>query len=351
VLREAGFEELWIQPAAGDAGGALGAALAAWHGHLGRPRAPGPGDAMRGALLGPTWDDDAIDEAIGRLGAVAHAPGEAALLAAVAERLAAGDVVGWFQGRMEFGPRALGSRSILADPRGPDMRDHLNRAIKFRESFRPFAPAVLAERAAGTFELDRESPYMLLVAPVVEAHRAALPAVTHVDGSARLQTVTAAGHPRLHALLAAFERRTGCPALVNTSFNVRGEPMVCSPEDAYRCFMATGMDLLVLGGRLLRKAEQPAPRPPAPPATGTGPGLARRLLAGLGRGWMALAGTLGRLNARLLFGAAWVLLVVPYGLAFRLLGRRPLRLGFDRAAASYRTDPRASPPGAMDRPW
>jgi carbamoyltransferase len=274
LLREGPFDRLWIQPAAGDAGGALGAALAHWHGHLGHPRTAKPHDAQRGSLLGPVCDPAAVDEALARVGGVAESfPGEAALVAAVAAELDAGRIVGHFAGPAEFGPRALGNRSILADPRRPDMQRRLNLAIKFRESFRPFAPAVLAGRQREFFELDDESPYMLLVAPVVGgvdrgATRASglgrlrdvgglLPAVTHVDGSARVQTVDPARAPRFHAILDAFARRTGCPVLVNTSFNIRGEPIVHDPADAYRCFMFTDMDVLVLGDRLLRKADQP----------------------------------------------------------------------------------------------
>ena len=275
LLREGPFERLWIQPAAGDAGGAVGAALAHWFNHLGNPRRAESGDAQRGSLLGPEFDDAAVDAAIARHGGVAQSfPSEAALADAVAAELAAGMIVGHFAGPAEFGPRALGNRSILADPRSPDMQRRLNLAIKFRESFRPFAPAVLAGREGEYFDLAAESPYMLLVAPVVGGEPAAdearatgidrlrevrgpIPAVTHVDGSARVQTVDEARSPRFHAILAAFARRTGCPVLANTSFNIRGEPIVHEPADAYRCFMYTDMDVLVLGTRLLRKSSQP----------------------------------------------------------------------------------------------
>jgi carbamoyltransferase len=276
LLREGPFQSLWIQPAAGDSGAALGAALLHWHAHLGRPRQPQAGDAQQGSLLGPAFDEAAIDAALERFGAVVEPHrDEAGLADAVAAALAEGRIVGHFHGRAEFGPRALGHRSILADPRRPDMQRRLNLAIKFRESFRPFAPAVLAGRQQEWFDLDAESPYMLLVAPVrdaagrpagpapgrgferLEAVGGPLPAVTHVDGSARVQTVDAERSPRFHAILEAFARQTGCPVLVNTSFNIRGEPIVHDPADAYRCFMYTDIDLLVLGDRLLRKERQP----------------------------------------------------------------------------------------------
>jgi carbamoyltransferase len=281
VLREGPFDRLWVQPAAGDAGGALGAALLAWHRTLDAPRsvAAGAPDAMRGALLGPAHDDAAIEAALGDAGAVYERPDADALPDRVAALLADGAVIGWFHGRMEFGPRALGARSILADPRDPAMQARINQKTKFREGFRPFAPSVLAERAGEWFELEGESPYMLLVAPVHPARRlpadparegalegldrrllprSVIPAVTHVDHSARVQTVRADTHPAYHALLRAFEARTGCPVLVNTSFNVRGEPIVCTPADAYRCFMRTDLDHLVLGPFLLDRRAQPA---------------------------------------------------------------------------------------------
>ena len=276
LLREGPFERLWIQPAAGDAGGALGAALAHWFNHLGHPRIANPGDAQRGSLLGPEFDDAEIEAAIACHNGVAEVfATEAALADAVAAELAAGRIVGHFAGRAEFGPRALGNRSILADPRAADMQRRLNVAIKFRESFRPFAPAVLADRTPEFFNLDAASPYMLLVANVRDAAdslpatpratglarlrdvRGPIPAVTHVDGSARVQTVDPVRAPRFHAILEAFARLTGCPVLANTSFNIRGEPIVHDPADAYRCFMFTDMDVLVLGNRLLRKAAQP----------------------------------------------------------------------------------------------
>jgi carbamoyltransferase len=276
LLREGPFERLWIQPAAGDAGGALGAALMHWHGHLGKPRAPDATDAQRGSLLGPVYDDASIVAALDHMGAVHETLADDALAEAVAVELASGRIVGHFDGRAEFGPRALGNRSILGDPRDPSMQRRMNVAIKFRESFRPFAPAVIDGRQGEWFELDAESPYMLLVAPVAAAHRGDaasataarglaklkavtgdVPAITHVDGSARVQTVSAGRAPRFHAILRAFERRTGCPVLVNTSFNIRGEPIVHDPADAYRCFMLTDMDVLVVGNHLMRKERQP----------------------------------------------------------------------------------------------
>ena len=271
LLREGPFSRLWIQPAAGDAGGALGAALLHWNGHCGQPRVAAAGDSQQGSYLGPAFDAAAIAAAVEPLGAVAEDfPDEGPLVAAIAAELAAGRIVGHFHGRAEFGPRALGHRSILADPRRPEMQRRLNLAIKFRESFRPFAPAVLAGREHDYFECDAESPYMLIVAPVrgavpatgrgldrLAGVRGELPAVTHVDGSARVQTVDPLRSPRFHAILEAFDRITGCPVLVNTSFNIRGEPIVHDPADAYRCFMYTDMDTLVLGTTLLRKEAQP----------------------------------------------------------------------------------------------
>jgi carbamoyltransferase len=283
LLREGPFESIWIQPAASDAGGALGAALFVWHQLLGRPRQADTGDSQRGSLLGPSFSGDQIE----RFLQAAESPfqkfsDEARLLAHVAELLASGNVVGWFQGRMEFGPRALGARSILADPRAADTQARLNLKIKFRESFRPFAPCVLREAASEWFDipLGTESPYMLLTAPVcadkrcaiptaelrtmqehadlrkrVNVVRSQIPAVTHVDYSARLQTVDRDRNPRFWRLLEAFRRQTGCPVLVNTSFNVRGEPIVCTPAEAYQCFLATDMDVLVMEDFVLTKAE------------------------------------------------------------------------------------------------
>ncbi|GMU43035.1 MAG: hypothetical protein DYH17_10345 [Xanthomonadales bacterium PRO6] len=277
LLREGGFDAIWIQPAAGDAGGALGAALAYWHRTQGRPRTPpGPGgDGMAGAFLGPAFPDEEIAATLDHLGAVYRRLTEVELIDTAARDLADGQALGWFQGRAEYGPRALGNRSILADPRRADTQSLLNLKVKFRESFRPFAPAVLAERTRECFELDAPSPYMLIVAPVaahcrlpvdpsvsglerLRQQRSNIPAVTHVDYSARVQSVQADSNPRFHALLSRFHELTGCPTLVNTSFNVRGEPVVGSPEDAFRCFMGTHLDRLAIGNCYLLKSEQPA---------------------------------------------------------------------------------------------
>jgi carbamoyltransferase len=279
LLRERIFERLWIQPAASDAGGALGAAFAAWHA---QPNQAGPmpakTDAMQGALLGPEYSDEEIEATLRGHGAKFQRMSTSDLLDATVQLLQAGKVIGWFQGRMEFGPRALGNRSILGDARSPQMQSVMNLKVKFRESFRPFAPIVRRERVAEYFDLTEESPYMLLVAPILPAlrlplprgvkglellkqARSTLPAVTHVDYSARIQTVARQDNPLLYELLLRFEKATQCGVLVNTSFNVRGEPIVCTPDDAYRCFVHTEMDYLAMGNFLLERAGQPA-RPP-----------------------------------------------------------------------------------------
>ena len=264
VAREGPFEQVWIQPAAGDAGGAIGAAYLGWHRWLDQPRAAdGRNDAMKGAMLGPSADAGQIECELTALGARFVRLDEEQLIDRTAELLAAGNVVGWFDGRMEFGPRALGARSILADPRDPDMQARLNARVKRREAFRPFAPSVLAERADRYFDVGAESPYMQRVVPVRQSERSRLPAVTHVDGSARVQTVTRKRAPRFHALLRRFEARTGCPMLVNTSFNVRDEPIVCTPADAYRCFHDAELDALVIYPFLLLRRENVVP--PATP--------------------------------------------------------------------------------------
>jgi carbamoyltransferase len=277
ILREGIFRDIWVQPAAGDAGGALGAALAGWHLYSAGTRLATGADQMRGTFLGPRFEDDEIRHALEASGAAYERFEEDELLDRVAEALSHGAVVGWFDGRMEFGPRALGARSIIGDARDTRMQSVMNLKIKYRESFRPFAPAVLVERTADYFELDRPSPYMGLVAKVREelrqpmsdeqqslfgidklnVPRSSIPAVTHVDYSARIQSVDARTNPRFHRLIERFAARTGCAVLVNTSFNVRGEPIVCTPEDAYRCFMRTEMDVLVVGDFVLAKAEQP----------------------------------------------------------------------------------------------
>ena len=277
ILAEGIFDRLWIQPAAGDAGGALGAALVAHHLHHGEDRSPViTGDSMAGSYLGPSFEQDDIERRLTAAEAVFNRADETELIDQTARALADGKAVGWFQGRMEFGPRALGARSILGNPADPETQRTLNLKVKFRESFRPFAPAVLREDVAEWFDLDDDSPYMLLVAPVgndhclplsrldrerrgvdrVNAHRSDIPAVTHVDYSARIQTVHKDTNPRFHALISRFKDFTGLPIVVNTSFNVRGEPIVCTPEDAFRCFMATGMDLLVIGNCVLMKTAQ-----------------------------------------------------------------------------------------------
>ncbi len=279
ILREGPFENLWIQPAAGDAGGALGAALYVWYGYLGNERrSDGMADAQLGSFLGPEYGDDAVESTLRDAGAVYRKCSREELLEKVAGLIAGGNVIGWFQGRMEFGPRALGARSILGDARSPTMQSVMNLKIKHRESFRPFAPSILAERASEYFAINRESPYMLLVAPVVDERRIALsereqgffgieklnvarseiPAVTHIDYSARIQTVDRATNPFYYDLIRRFDEKTGCPLIINTSFNVRGEPIVCSPEEAYRCFRRTEMDYLAIGSFLLAKSEQPA---------------------------------------------------------------------------------------------
>lgn len=277
VLREGPFKDIWIQPGAGDAGGAVGAALTVWHEYLGKPRKVNGSDSMKGAFLGPRYTASEIVAYLDAVGAKYRQYEDRQLIPRLAEILENENVVGWFHGRMEFGPRALGGRSIIGDPRSKKMQSVMNLKIKYRESFRPFAPAVKAEKVSEWFAIDRPSPYMLLVAPVREERRiemteeqkklfgieklniprSEIPAVTHVDYSARVQTVHRETNPRFHELLDVFEQRTGCPVLVNTSFNVRGEPIVCTPEDAYRCFMRTEMDYLVLENILLAKSDQP----------------------------------------------------------------------------------------------
>jgi carbamoyltransferase len=276
VLRDRQFENIWIQPSAGDSGGALGAALAVHHIHLKQPRSADSRDKMQGSYLGPQFEQSDIETRLFDAGAKFTILPDADLFDNSAKAIAEGKAIGWFQGRMEFGPRALGGRSILGDARSPKMQSLLNNKVKFRESFRPFAPSILREDVADWFEFDGDSPYMLFVADIVKSRRnlmsaeeqalfgleklnvprSDIPAVTHIDYSARIQTVHADTNPRYHALISAFKRQTGCPAIINTSFNVRGEPIVCTPEDAYRCFMGTNIEVLVVGNCFLKKEEQ-----------------------------------------------------------------------------------------------
>jgi carbamoyltransferase len=280
ILREGPFENIWIQPAAGDAGGALGAALFIWHQLLEKPRKPQKHDQQHGSFLGPAYSDDKIAEYLDRAGAAyTTCTSDEQLCDEVSSLIAQEKVVGWFQGRMEFGPRALGARSIIGDPRSEKMQSVMNLKIKFRESFRPFAPCVLQEEVHKCFEMrpGEDSPYMLLVAPVrdelrcplgadyeqafgidkLNFKRSTLPAITHVDYSARVQTIDQVRNPLFHQLLTRFYEKTGCPVLINTSFNVRSEPIVCTPDDAYRCLLMTDMDVLVMGRQIIFREEQP----------------------------------------------------------------------------------------------
>ena len=276
ILRDGHFSHIWVQPAAGDAGGALGAALAAWHRELGQPRTVDRGDSMKGAYLGPEFSQQEIELQLTECGAVFETVPDDELIDRAAQAIASGQAVGWFQGRMEFGPRALGCRSILGDARSSSMQKTLNLKVKYRESFRPFAPSVLREQVSDWFELDDDSPYMLLVASVHEdkqraltpdeqarsgmdklhVRRSEIPAVTHVDYSARIQTVHRETNPAYHRLISRFHQLTDCPVIVNTSFNVRGEPIVCSPSDAFGCFMGTELDVLFIGQCILVKDAQ-----------------------------------------------------------------------------------------------
>jgi carbamoyltransferase len=281
VLRDGEFDDIWVQPAAGDAGGALGAALAVWHVGEGKPRSTNGGDAMAGSFLGPEFSQSELERRLSAAGARFETLSDDHLIDSTVDALVAEKAVGWFQGRMEFGPRALGARSILGDPRSPRMQKTLNLRVKYRESFRPFAPSVLREDVADWFEFDGDSPYMLMVAGVkperrrqmtaqeqalfgidkLNVVRSEIPAVTHVDYSARIQTVHSNTNPRYHRLISSFKARTGCPVLVNTSFNIRGEPIVCTPEDAFRCFMGSEVETLVAGNCFLAKeAQDPALR-------------------------------------------------------------------------------------------
>ena len=276
ILRDRAFKDIWIQPASGDAGGALGAALALHHKELNQPRVINPNDAMQGSYLGPVYEQDSIENELSTCGAKFESVTEDEMIEQTAQALAEGKALGWFQGRMEFGPRSLGGRSILGDPRSEKMQKTLNLKVKYRESFRPFAPSVLREDVSDWFEADYDSPYMLLVDDVkkdkriemtkeevslfgidkLNIKRSSIPAVTHVDYSARIQTVHKKTNPKYHALITKFKEKTGCSVVVNTSFNVRGEPIVCTPEDAFRCFMGTELDVLVVGNCVLRKEQQ-----------------------------------------------------------------------------------------------
>jgi carbamoyltransferase len=276
LLKQGIFDQIWIQPAAGDAGGAIGAAYSVYHLKLNAPRAVGASDAMKGSYLGPSFTQSEIEESLREVGAQFTSVTDEALIEQTAQALADGKAVGWHQGRMEFGPRALGGRSILADPRSPSVQKQLNLKVKYRESFRPFAPSVLREHVQEWFDIDVDSPYMLLVAevnrdrqlPIAETDktlfgidllnvpRSTIPAVTHVDNSARIQTVHRESHPRYHQLITRFKEKTGCPVLVNTSFNVRGEPIVCTPQDAFRCLMGTEIEWLAIGNCIVKKEEQ-----------------------------------------------------------------------------------------------
>ncbi|MDC3052907.1 carbamoyltransferase, partial [Prochlorococcus sp. AH-736-A13] len=277
LLQEKIFDEIWIQPASGDAGSAIGAALVGWHQHLEQERVVNSNDSMKGTYLGPAFSNDEITKYLKQIKTPFRTYSDPELFERLTEELQKGHVIGWFNGPMEFGPRALGARSIIGDPRNQKMQSVMNLKIKYRESFRPFAPSVLEEDVSNQFEMDTKSPYMLLVAPVrkelckkmteeekklfgiekLNIPRSSLPAITHVDYSARVQTVSKNTNPRYYHLISAFKRKTGCPTIVNTSFNVRGEPIVCTPQDAYRCFMRTEMDVLVLQNQILFKSEQP----------------------------------------------------------------------------------------------
>ncbi len=277
LLREKIFDQIWIQPASGDAGSSLGAALIGWHQYQDQERIVNTNDSMKGTYLGPEFSNDEIINYLEQINAPFHTHSDPVLFECLAEELGEGHVIGWFNGSMEFGPRALGGRSIIGDPRNQKMQSVMNLKIKYRESFRPFAPSVLEEDVSNQFEMNNKSPYMLLVAPVKEElcatmteeqdklfgieklniPRSSLPAITHVDYSARIQTVSSLTNPRYYKLIDAFKRKTGCSTIVNTSFNVRGEPIVCTPQDAYRCFMRTEMDILVLQNQVLYKVEQP----------------------------------------------------------------------------------------------
>jgi len=276
ILRDKAFKDIWVQPASGDAGGALGGALAVWHKELNKPRKVNPNDAMQGSYLGPSYEQSSIENELLACGAKFDSVTADEMIEQTAQAIADGKAVGWFQGRMEFGPRSLGGRSILGDPRSEKMQKTLNLKVKYRESFRPFAPSILREDVSDWFEANYDSPYMLLVDYIkkdkriemtkeeeslfgidkLNIKRSSIPAVTHVDYSARIQTVHKETNPKYHALITRFKEKTNCSVVVNTSFNVRGEPIVCTPEDSFRCFMGTELDVLVVGNCVLKKEQQ-----------------------------------------------------------------------------------------------
>ncbi len=419
ILRERIFDDMWIQPAAGDAGGSLGAAMFVWHQMLGNHRdADGAADLQQGSYLGPAWSDDEIESWLTGAGYPYVKMDETDLFDTVSDGITAGRVIGWYGGRMEFGPRALGNRSIIGDARSESMQSTINLKIKYRESFRPFAPSVLLEDVEEFFDTDRASPYMLLVAPVLQSHRKELspeeeklfgmeklriprsdiPAITHVDYSSRLQTVSAADNPRYHGLISSFKKKTGYGIVINTSFNVRGEPIVCTPEDAYLCFMRTEMDILALGNCLLKKEEQPPLEPEdeqrserqksseakskeelrkfglimtgafaalsmllyfrnsslLPPAAGLSGFfllsalLYPRLLLPVEKLWMKFASVLSYIMTRVLLTLVYLLAVIPTGLIMRLLGKKPLQLDFMENMKTYWVD--VDPEGPCSRP-
>ena len=416
ILREGIFDDMWIQPAAGDAGGSLGAALFIWHQILGNNRVvDGVHDLQQGSCLGPAWSNNEIEGWLADAGYPHARMDDEDLINTVSDSINGGRVIGWFSGRMEFGPRALGNRSIIGDARSESMQSIINLKIKYRESFRPFAPSVLVEDVGEFFETDRASPYMLLVTPVRQSHRKELseeeeklfgmeklriprsdiPAITHVDYSSRLQTVSAKDNPRYHALISSFKKKTGYGIVINTSFNVRGEPIVCTPEDAYLCFMRTEMDVLALGNCLLKKEEQPPLEQKDDLSSGrrkssevkskvelrkfglimTGalcvllyfrnsilmpwaaalPGfflisalLYPRLLLPIEKLWMKLASVMSYIMTRVLLTLVYLLAVIPTGLIMRLLGKKPLQLDFIGNMKTYWVD--VDPEGPCSRP-
>lgn len=335
LLRESPFENVWVQPAAGDSGGAIGAALFVWHQLLQQERDPKTGHSY---YLGPLYSEDSVESTLSRLNAQFHSMGDEQLMSDVVDLLTKGKIVGWFRGRMEFGPRALGNRSILAEPRSPEVPDQLNQKIKFRESFRPFAPMVLANRANEHFEIAHDSPHMLfacLVRP--REDESAIPAVTHVDGSARVQTVSQTDNLSIHNLLKTFDQATGCPVLVNTSFNVRGEPIVCSPEDAYRCFMKSEMDAVVIENCLLLKTEQP---PWRFSESSKQPTLGVRIY----QNWMRLTFPIRWLVANLTLFLIYALVITPVGAIWQKMNRDTFQQIDGDASSYWRKRRTQSPP-------